>query len=284
MGFELPTPAKQNERAEENTSRGKTSSRLLFTLDKLKKTMINKTEVIGRENLAEIPKDKKVVIATTHITDADVWLSALELGNDFDINITNQSVHHKAFGKNSELPTNIGMRMAGKENFLPIDYNKTEDGRKNPGIFNPENFVAMEKALENGKAVLIAAHKPSHSQELEKGGYGVVYLAELSNAIILPVAVDVESEGVDDMYKHPTRTILKRSNAKITIGKPFSPEKIEGIELFSKILEKRKNGEKISKEELIAFSKIKKELEKKSDELMKCLASMVPEKKRGQYS
>ena len=45
----------------------------------------------GEEHLKEIPPDKKVIIATTHISDLDVPIATLKLGKYFDIAITNQS-------------------------------------------------------------------------------------------------------------------------------------------------------------------------------------------------
>ena len=154
MSFE--NPQRNLEKKKETTPR-----RLMLALEALVKLQTKSIEVDGKEHVKEIPPDSKVVVATTHLSDLDVPLSAYALGNELNLVITNESVHHHF---NQEAPTNIGLHIAGKENFIPIDYKKT-GGKKRPRGFNPDNFVPMAEALENGKGVVIASQNPSPEHE-----------------------------------------------------------------------------------------------------------------------
>ena len=143
-----------------------------------------------------------------------------------------------------------------------------------------ENFEPAEKALTEGKDILIAAHNPSQEpvQNLDniKGGYGGVYLAEVTDAYILPITVVLDK--ATGMYE-PSLKILKnltdKPNASVAIGKPFKLEKIDGIEHFSEINEKRKNGIKLTEEERIEFSRLADALREKSQEVMKKMSEQL---------
>ena len=259
--------------------RHRTSKRLLMAIEADVKLATGEIQTHGEEHLREIPPDKKVIIATTHISDLDVPIATLKLGKFFDIAITNQSIHHSFLGEPS---TNIGMRIAGRENFIPIDTKKIEG--KKQGEFNPQNFAPMREALEKGKAIIIAAHNPTQKWKLSKGGYGAAYLTAISeNVVILPVVVNIESDEKLGMAETILKDVVKRPDASVYIQKPIELEKINGIEDFEKILGKRKRGEKLTKEERLRFSELKMALEKRSDRIMQALASDLPEKKRGEY-
>ena len=111
------------------------SKRLLMAIEAHVKLATGEIRTHGDEHLKEIPADKKVIIATTHISDLDVPIATLKLGKYFDIAITNQSLHHFFLG---EPRTNIGIRIAGRENFIPIDTKKIKGQKR--GEFNPRNF------------------------------------------------------------------------------------------------------------------------------------------------
>lgn len=57
-----------------------TSKRLLMAIGADVKLATGKIQTHGEEHLKEIPPDKKVIIATTHISDLDVPIATLKLG------------------------------------------------------------------------------------------------------------------------------------------------------------------------------------------------------------
>ncbi|PIZ71887.1 MAG: hypothetical protein COY11_00700 [Candidatus Portnoybacteria bacterium CG_4_10_14_0_2_um_filter_44_20] len=61
----------------------------------------------------------------------------------------------------------LAMKMAGKDNFLPIDWRRSNDGKQ--GKVNPNNFIEIAKSVErSGKTPLVAAHNPSKSGSLKR--------------------------------------------------------------------------------------------------------------------
>jgi hypothetical protein len=244
-----------------------TPERLLKTIDALNKTVVGNVEVFGKENLDELNADENVIIATSHIEDPDVTLAVSVLGRSFDIAITDQSVHHTFLG---EPGVNIGMRVAGRDNFLPISYKKSEG--KKVGVFNPLDFDIMREPVANGKSLVVAAQSPTFTGKLGKGGVGAVYLAQITGKRILPFAVDIgKKEG-----------LLKRPDARTHIGKPFELEHIEGIENLSMLDQKRKDGT-LSPEERQSYKDLLAALKEQSGIVMRNIAEMLPEEKRGIY-
>lgn len=75
---------------------------------------------------------------------------------------------------------------------MPIN---TLNGRygKKEGRFTPQDYGPMREVLNQGDSVLIAAHKPSRNNQLEKGGYGAVYLQAITEgSVIVPITVSIE--------------------------------------------------------------------------------------------
>lgn len=271
---------KKFETGNSEQEKGTTPKRLLLALEANLKFVTGEINVEGIEHIKEIPPDKKVIIVTTHLSDLDVPIAALKLGKYFNIAITSESLHHSFRG---EAGVNIGLRIAGKENFIPIEYKKVKGGKQ--GAFNPENFKPIKDALNSGKAVVIAGHNPTQKWQLPKGGYGAAYLADITeNAILLPVTVNLESEEPIGMAETLVKNIAKRPDANINIGAPMEIKKIIGIGDLADIMNKRDHGETLTHQERKRFSELKKALEVQSDAIMEKLASPLPEKKKGAYA
>jgi 1-acyl-sn-glycerol-3-phosphate acyltransferase len=243
-----------------------TPKRLMVAMQAWKKGATRDVQIYGRENLQELPRERKIVVATSHGTDLDIPLTVYALGKDLDLAIINESVHHDFF---AEPPTNFGMRLAGKENFIPIDY-KGRGAHKTPRAFNPENFAPMAEALEKGKRVVIAAHNPLHKGETEpKGpGYGAAYLAETSGAVILPVAVRKKSAEVSALYEDALKNLMRRPDMDVIIGAPFELPKIPGIEEMHVIMAKRAAGEKLEPQERQRFSDLTDQLKQQAQTVL----------------
>lgn len=256
-----------------------TSGRFLKGVELHVGSVIGNIEVLGREHLSDIPADAKVVIVVSHISDYDLPIAIQTLGHDFDIVVTTQSTNLNF----TENPSGfITSKIAGTDNFLPVDYTKTKEGKA--AEFNPDNFVPMADALEHGKEIVIAAHNPTTNGVLGGGSVGPIYLSQISGALILPVAVNLKTDealGIDGINK--MKTMIQRPDAQVYIGKPLHLESIDGIENIKKLMDKRESGEKLSVEERAQFHDAVLALRSQSDIVMQELAAMLPESKRGKY-
>ncbi len=254
--------------------RGKSSLQMRFAVDRNVNKFIEHTDIEGKEHLEEIPKDKHIIVATSHLSDLDIPLVIQSLGKDLNLAISNASTQHD-FKRNFQ--ETLGVVLAGKSNFLPIDF--AETGEKNvPLPFNPENYTPMAEAMDEGKAVLVAAHNPTEG-ELGRPGYGAVYLSQISGAVILPVAVNIPGPAIM-MRKKET---LRKSDATVIVGKPIELPHIEGIEEFNALLEKRRSNEEVTDADIERFKELSNKLREQSDMLMRILATMLPDEKRGAY-
>jgi 1-acyl-sn-glycerol-3-phosphate acyltransferase len=237
------------------------------------KLMVGKIEVSGKENINKIPPNAKVIVMTTHLTDLDMPIVVHAVAKDLDIVEMDMSPHHKLFGKQSEFGTNIGMRAIGMKNFLPIDYDKDDSGKKTSKTFNPDNFDPAVEIMEKGKAILIAAHNPltESAKNLDnvKGGYGGVYLAGLTGAYILPITVVLDKDA--GIYGDGINTLKKKPNASVVIGEPFQFEKIDGIENLSKLIKNRDWRD----EDFEEFSRLNKILNEKSKFVIKKMSEQL---------
>ena len=115
-------------KSQPGSERRASSKRLMLSIEALLKTQVSgEPEIQGIEHLAGIPKGRKIIIATSHISDIDIPLSIKAVGYNLDLKITNESVHHSFL---QEAGTNIGLHISGKKNYIPIDFEKTTDGKK----------------------------------------------------------------------------------------------------------------------------------------------------------
>ncbi len=261
----------EGERVDSFVKLVETSLRLSF-----KEIIVN-----GTENLELIPPNRRVIFAPTHLSDSDVPLTISAVGKRFHVAVGDASTHHK-FSENT--PAWLANQITGPENFYPIKHQKDEKGVER-GSINPEDFETMQKPLEERKAMILAAYfKGGHGWELpSKGGYGAVYLAEIANALIVPVAVNIKSkEQVGMGGGGALKTLLKRPNAEVNIGKPLDLPKIEGMERMAEILKKKKTT-KLSTEEVQEFHRLSKALREHSDTLMEHLANLLPKEKQGPW-
>ena len=244
-------------------------------------------EIVGEENLDDLPPDAKVILTTTHISDLDVLIPIAKLGQRFCIKAVNASVQHQFGG---DTIANIGLRIVGKENTIPVDYKMGEHPQAGKSYytqaFNPNNFVPMKESLDKGETIVMAAYGPQQVKDgklPKKGASGPVYLAEISGATIVPIAINIESDDPEmGTSKSPFKSLKQRPKAQMIIGKPFIPDKIEGIEKMPELLKTRGN-EAGGAESLDKLREIQHALREQSDKIMSSLASALPENKRGDW-
>jgi hypothetical protein len=243
-----------------------------------------KVNAIGQENLAAIPPNRRVIFVTTHITNSDVPLALSVLGKDFHLVVGDASSNHD-FSRN---PFGyIGDTLAGKENFMPVSRRTDKNlARGSIGVFNPEDFENMKPVFDEDKAVILPAYYMDRNKDLElpkKGGYGAAYLAETTDAVIVPVAINVKSKETVNTPLSGVRAALSRPEAEVAIGKPFELEKMGDISAVREIMAKRQQG-KLSGEDIAAFKEASRGLRERSDVLMQHLAELLPEEKRGGWA
>src|SRR3989344_7493077 len=245
------------------------SKRLMMAFDANLRMTVGDITVSGKEHLNEIPPGKRVIIVTTHISDVEIPVATAILGREFDIAVTNMPKQH-SFTKDPAI--NTAVRIAGKNNFIPID-------------FSPENFGKMKEALDSGKAVVIPGHAPSRKWQLERGGYGAAYLANIvKDTVILPVSMNVKAENNGKRKERTITNMLKKPDVEVFVGKPLEIQPVEGMEELADIAQRAKNGQSPTSEELELFSGLKKKLREQSDLIMRALAEPLPESKRGPYA
>lgn len=189
----------------------------------IKALQVRDVDVAGQEHAVQASLQYgSVIIAPTHLADLDMPMTLYTLGSMLDILITNMAPQH-SFRRNPTM--NLLLRLAGKRNFLPIDY---IDGRPAKGRFNPLNFLPMAEVLAAGRSVMIAAHKPMFVPELpDHAGIGAVYLASITGIPVIPVAVRLSSGGAVGYNNSILTTLFTQPSAKVRIGAPIVFEKIQ---------------------------------------------------------
>ena len=235
----------------------------------------------GLNNLTQIPQNQPLIIASTHLSDIDVQTVAANIAPYRNVGIASQASNQRDFLIGSFL------RLAGIANVFGITNEYDSKKHLSHYKFNHEDFEIMNEAIKKGKTIVIAAHNPTYNWKLpEKPGKGAVYLAQLSNAMILPAALDIQSDMpigmADDKINSIKRFILgKKPNARIIIGKPikFSPIEQHDLKQMADYFEnkiknqfKNQDLEKIQ----ITITKIKEQ----AQTIMKVLADMLPQEKR----
>ncbi len=140
----------------------------------------------------------------------------------------------------------------------------------------------MRKALEEGKSIIMASHNPclkaTNSLDGIKGGYGAIYLANISDAFILPVAVEIIGIKEAGMSETKIKTFLHKPNAIIHIGPPIKLEKIKGIEDLEELAKNEINVDLKKTTYLSVLKKLESSLKTQSQFLMSQLAMLMPKK------
>jgi len=242
-----------------------------------------KVDIIGKDNLENIPPGKKVIVVTTHLSHRDLPLAISMLGNEFDSVGWGEASTHERFSENPG--GYLGRKIVGKEHSFSVSTNREGKGGSEQGAFNPEDFEPMKEALDDGKTIFMAAYyKGTEDEQLpDRGGYGAVLLSQSPDTILLPVAIDIKDQERAGTKPGGVDAILQRPEADISIGEPFDMEKIPGAERINELMALRKER-KLSANEVKEFSSLSKELRARSDEIMEHLAQLLPEERRGVWA
>ncbi len=187
------------------------------------------------EGLENIHQSNGFVIATNHLGRLDVALLYYALEGDFILPVAEKYEHHWLFGP-------VGNAMGA----LWLD-------RFNADVRSMREMLAR---MKSGEILVIAPEGTrSKTEAMAEGKPGVAYLAMKTGTPIVPVALaGTEDRVVLNQLKH-----LKKSDIKITIGKPFHLPPVRG-----------KDREAA--------------LKQYTDEIMCRIAALLPEKYRGVYA
>lgn len=256
---------------------GKTHGSLKFGLELMAQVRFKNIITEGLSHLAEIPSDRPIVFATSHITDLDIPVAGSVLADRFNLGIAQISKLNKD-------PRNIaGMLFTGIHNYFPIQYG----GRRGawiPGAVAIENYEIITKAMrDEGKAILFAAHNPTYNHVLpDRSGVGAVILANMADALVMPIAIDVQV--ADKFIGKPGASaslnmLAQRPNAKVWIGKPLDFPRISTSNEWTEIMKKRKSL--INSDTRQLMKDMHEKIREQSDEIMHTIASMLPKEKRG---
>jgi hypothetical protein len=250
---------------------------------------ICRLKVEGADNLEDIPKYRRVIFATTHISDQDVSIVLGALGKLSKEYPRLGQAHVAQQKQNFEDPFMMSViKMTGVENSLSID--STGAGSERKGKFNTGDYDVMGRVLDEGIPLVHAAYLDPNSDGdtlSPMAGNGVTYLASKApeETLIVPVAVNMKAKmPMQQSLVKQALTAMKffgRPKTTVAFGQPyeirgnFNPKDVETVLL------KRQKGEKIAPAEMEKFKTAKEAWQESSEDLMFRLSSLLPEKKRG---
>lgn len=231
------------------------------------KAFICQPNVEGLQNLQEIPPNQPVIFATSHLSDVDVPATANVLLHYRPIDIV---VLQTGVMDLKQIPF---IYSAGRHNFHTIKNTFNLRTHTPHTQFIPADFQPMQEAMNRGRDIVIAAHKPTRNWKLPiHGGIGAAYLAQITGAPVVPVVLNIHSETptgmAHDIKGALTKLIMRdRPKATLTIGH---------LMYF----------EIISKEDLVGLRtrELYKLLRDPVELIMKQIALMLPENKRGTWN
>lgn len=236
--------------------------------------------VEGEENIEKAKEESpngRFIISSSHLHNLDVPAALKAMGNDFNIQLTGESVlleNMKKYGGH-----NLLIHLGGRKNFTPLDYKENEEGKH--GSFNPDNFVELEeKIIEEGKTPWIASHPFALDGKMKRPSVGPIYLAIKTKSSIIPTALDITGGSKNlEGAKESAKALAERAQAVYHVGEAMKVPDID-ISIIEKVINKRKNHEQISHEEMEEFSAVHQELNEQAEILSDKIASLLPQEKR----
>lgn len=220
---------------------------------------IRDVNITGKEKLDILPKDRPIIFAGTHFFNTDISIIISIIGKEFPIKVVQASTHESPI---ESLGGYLVYVLGGKNNFLSIKTIKND--KKEVGVFNFDDYKPMIDCLNNGTNLVMAAYYNDDQKYFydsctykeglilpDKGGVGSIYVAKETNALIVPIAANLDiNKGIG-----------------ISIGDPLEVKKTESDDMSD------------TKNRTLFFN----ELRQGSALLMKSLAQMLPQEKRGRW-
>ncbi len=196
------------------------------------------------ESLEKLKKlGGSVIFSVTHLSDWDITAFVNALGKETDIRAIVVQASSHYNWRDKPLGV-IGTALAGPDNFLPVSYGSGKD--KDVGLFRRNDYEPMKVAIEQGYSIIMAA---SHNRE---------HASFNQRKSTLP-----EEGGGAAVYL-----------ARIT-GRPIVPVAVN--------MEGRWRGRAVIRVGEEMFIDKKEKLRDGSNRMMRALAEMLPESKRGRW-
>lgn len=248
--------------------------------------IVKRPTVEGLQVIKELDPKKPVIFAVSHLGDSDPTIAAAELSKYRKVDIA-------SLGTNQTDPILSGpIGVIGKNRFHNVG-NVFKGGALHTR-FDSSNFDEMKTAMDAGRDIVIAAHKPSRNWQLPNhGGVGDVYLAQLAGAEIVPVAVDIHSEKAVGMstfrgFAGTIRRALtgRRPEATIKIGKAIALEKIfpEDLQDAGQLLIGKRDALRSNPARYLRAEEAYSKLRQQSETILGAIAEMLPAEKRSSQS
>jgi len=234
--------------------------------------------VEGKENIMKESSGNNFIIVSSHFCNLDANAAIKVFGGNFNLLVIIESVLFRS------LPHLILILLGGKNNFAPLSYYYKKDGGKE-GAFNPHNFnMIADRMRQQDKIPWIAIHQFSLNGRMNRAKVGSIYLAQKTDAQIIPVALEVSGisvtlEGLIEWFKG----ILWGVKTKYHIGEAIRLSPID-IEIIETVFNKRKTGSIITPEDKVAFKKAHTLLKNQADMVATIIANMLPREQRGFYN
>ncbi len=212
LSTSFKTENKTENKTEETVETKKTPLQLRAFGNQMINLFCKNFSVEGEENIKKAKEensDGRFIISSSHLNNLDVPAVLKAMGNDFNIQMTGESVLLENLKKYAG--HNLLIHLAGRKNFTPLDYKEGKEGKH--GSFNPDNFVELEeKIIEEGKTPWIASHPFALDGKMKRPSIGPIYLAVKTKSSIIPTALDVDGgsknlEGAKESAKVPLLVI-----------------------------------------------------------------------------
>jgi len=250
-------------------------------------------DVTGWENFYNLKPGINPVIATTHLSDVDVQIGANIFSNLVDVGVASMQTN--------QTDALIGklVALAGKDNFFDV-FNTFEKGKANFRL-DSQNFLLMAQAMnERDKTMIIASHSPHYegygNRVLpEVPGLAAVIVANLTDRVILPVAIEFQDEGRIGMSEDIVESVLKKvkgdtPSSSVHIAEPIilddggiphelitqKDEVLQALQLFNS-----KSRKEMSSEDKAKGLEIFRKLQKQGEIVLMAQASELPPESRG---
>lgn len=280
--FNLNNNINSNEKKEVNT----TPSRLISYGENTTNMLCKNLEVDGAQELlkfkSEHPNDKFIFTAS-HTNNLDVPVLLKTFGKDFNLQIAG---NEQFFTKAKFLVQNIGIKIIFGDHFTTLGQKETKG--KEHGILRPENFIELDKKMEQGRTPWISAHSFSVEGKMRKVDNGALIEAYRQNAWIIPSALEIKGTyNTMQGFKDLTNNLKNESSAKYHVGTPYKPDPLPdglSIQIINSVISKRQKGEQVTDKEFSDFKIVNHFMQEQSEKLGKIISEMLPEDQKGFYS
>lgn len=201
-------------------------------------------EVTGLDNLqASIKQSRQreigAIVASSHITNADLSLAAVYAAKCSDVAFAVTSVNYGYWHQK------LAYKILGNENFIPVPFEHVEDNPSmhRPGRFDARDYRQMEEILHGGdKTLMVAAHSPVDNTvgrgfvngilpSREKTGILASHLSLMTGALVVPSLVEFEGQsehpGHNTMDTIDFSFLFKKKDVHIGFGPQIKPDKSE---------------------------------------------------------